>query len=333
MEIRPSGSHHLPALLPAESREELLETCLENIPGQLAADVRAETERNRRRYNYLQIFLVILALAAGFFLLYRLFPDTSIKIVESGALEIADESGSFPRGSIYYREFASGVELYNDKKYDECFRLLSPLSEKVWNELGGEGGKWYFLYLDSARRGTVSAADREKAREFAIKLREAFPDSIEFRLFEIALTPERYLNYAALPERVRVIPGVYFRRIDELEKKYDAMEIKAEDNRRRLELLRAKLLLSSFVAQGRPLDYPDDDLESPGVAEREEALRIARRYPDSREAWEMRKFIAETILEHSNAGNLYYWDGVTRFLEKPLHDEAAAAKKILEEKK
>lgn len=322
----------LSAARPAADRKELLDVCVENLPSSVAAGVRAGVEGGERRYSYLHILLILLALGGGFFLMYLFFPDTSIRVVESEKLLIADTFPAFPRDGAGRAEYVRAIRLYNDKHYDECCRLLAPLADRVLQELGPDGGKLFFLYLDSARRGTISPPERDKAREFAGKLREKLPDSLEVRLLEIELTPEVLLRYAKLPESVRSVPGVYFRRLDEAEKKRRSLGRDDKKIIRYLELTRAGLLLSGFVAEGREKNFPDDDLQSPGVAFREEALKIARRYPDSREAWEMRRFIAKTIKDHSYPGNFYYWDGERRYAPRHLDQELSSAKEALEKR-
>ena len=82
-----------------------------------------------------------------------------------------------------------------------------------------------------------------------------------------------------------------------------------------------KLLLSAWLLKGFP-KLPDNE-NDPGVAEREDALRIAGKHEVSTctDFWRARLFIAETLIKKDSLLNHIYWKGRYHTSKDALENE------------
>ena len=98
------------------------------------------------------------------------------------------------------------------------------------------------------------------------------------------------------------------------------------------DLYTAKMLLCRWILEGGKGKeiLPDDNLTDPGVAYREEALKILLRHGNEKEFQKLRLFLAETIQAHLTGIDRFYWNSKKQYFRTELANEINSVKKALQ---
>ncbi len=313
------------------------------MPSDVSGEVLKLLQSEKAGMSRLQIMLAVcLLIFIGWFAWYFFPFQKTAKPIDDGGIEIVKEDPV--RGDPLKILAATAEKLYAEKKYKACSDALLPKLQELL--AGGQDGKegydrMLWVFCDCARLGSVSRQSLNWAKQVSIQMSKNRGDDEEWEFMTIDLCADEYLKYNSLHEMI-CIGAVRDNASYHLEQvKGNIARLKTLRDKFELRLKRtgddeylekklvvcehslARLYVSRWMLEGGRgrARFPDDNLEKPGVWSREEALRIAKKYPEQKEFLEIRRFITLTMLNQSKMMNRYYWNGETYWSNDALRNE------------
>jgi|GEM_PF-3464822 len=309
--------------------EQLLQ---QNLPAEIAPDVMARWRGLTRRPTRLQWFGAVFFLLAAGVLLWYFFPRTvHAAPVQQRDMEIADIFPKLRSNSPYRGDYDRAEAAFRRGDYHEVVKILKPCTmEIIRSDSQRESGKLLYLYFGAVQQLKSNSGGSREIVEQLRSLRENDPDNPVWAQFAFKLDPRvrRARDYQSVRRQLRQNPA--YRRLrkhhlDEVEHalkelrnlrglanpaKYSAAKLK--QYRENFDLYEIQLRLSRWLLLGseRGASLPDNR-DDPGVSDRETALGIAQKYPNTPIAdfWQARRFIAITLCEEDSLFNHIYWNG------------------------
>lgn len=313
------------------------------MPSDVSGEVLKLLQSEKAGMSRLQVLLTVsLLILVGWFAWY-FFPFQKVaKPIDDGGIEIVEEDPV--RGDPLKVLAVTAERLYKERKYKACSDALLPkLQELLAGVQEGKEGynRMLWVFCDCARLGSVSRESLNWAKQVSIQMSKSRGDDEEWEFMTIDLCADEYLKYNSLHEKIcngAVRDNVSYHleqvkgNIVRLKTLRDKLELRLKriggDEYLEKQLVAcehslARLYVSRWMLEGGRgrAKFPDDSLEKPGVWSREEALRIAKKYPSQKEFLEIRRFIALTMLNQSKMMNRYYWNGETYWSNDALRNE------------
>ena len=322
------GAVYLPAGRPIEPESPEFEALLrKSLPSEILPDVLSNWRGVSARTSRLQLFAAILFLLASAAFLYWFFPPVVHQdLAPYGGLEIRNTCPASPFSSSYRSLNREAAAAYDRGDYHKVCSILRSSVEKIVRNGDRESYILAFRYFQAVRKlhgdkGVPAAAG------LLDELMRKDPDTPAWAQFRFELTPRirAVLDYEQVAQRLRQNPeyrsGVKLRLHDvkiamdalgqlrRITNKKKFSEAEWEKHHEAYDLYEVKLLLSKWLLKGFPKGLPDNE-NDPGVAEREDALKIAGKHEDSRceDFWRARLFIVETLISKDSWRNWIYWN-------------------------
>ena len=313
----------------SEEFHALLERCL---PENTASEVAAHFDPARKMWSRIQIIAAALTIAAMLGLAWYFFPCTAPSVRKMGELQLQDPTPSISRTSEYADLHRNAQKLFEAKKFTDCARLIAPVVAKIFSERTDDRhDRILWLYFNAAQKGELPPDLRSNAKEQIARMIEASPDNPEWRNLDLALNDLPHLDCKKYLKEIR--SGIYLaekkvmkdlvskelQRLKRVEQKIASFRHSSESTRpenwqnlqKYADLYQAKLLICRWMIEGgNGTDrFPDDNITSPGVSSREEALAVILKYTDNEEFLKLKIFLAQTILDQIGVLGKFYWNG------------------------
>ena len=351
---RPNGSDGVPQVLdgvvylPAghsvEPESPEFESLLrKNLPAEILPDVLTNWRGVSARTTRLQWIVSVICLLAAFGLLYCFFPDTQFDDLKAyEGMEIRSIADPLPFNSPYRSVFHDAEREFAQGNSHAVCRILKNSVEEIIRTKNRKADRVLFLYFQAMQKIHKTGSGSGGAVGLLQELIRQDPDNPNWLQFEIELDPRirRLLNYDDVRREIitregrssiaRYLDNARYAlgRLDRLKAaaappKYSGAEL--ERLKESLDIYRMKLLVACWLLEGYKAGKTGlpDNRDSPGVAEREAALKIALRRGRSqcKDFWQARLFIAEMLCEQDNLFNDIYWNGSYRKTKAPLEQE------------
>ena len=345
------GIVYLPSGQPVEPESPEFEVLLrKNLPQEILPDVLTNWRGVSARTSRLRLFAAILFLLASAALLYWFFPPAvHPDLAQHGGLEIKYIGPSLPFSSPFRSLNREAAAAFERGDHNTVCRKLGTAVQKIIRNGDSQSYILAFRYFQAVRQLHGKSGDREAAVLLA-DLMKKDPDNAAWAQFHFELSPRirPVLDYEQVARRLRQDPG--YRSGIRLHRQSADIGLKELDNLRTItnpgkfsedelkkynetyDLYRVKLLLSAWLLKGFP-KLPDNE-NDPGVAEREDALRIARKHEASTctDFWRARLFIAETLIKKDSMLNHIYWKGRYHTSKDALENEKQKCLERLKER-
>ncbi len=299
----------------------LLRRAVPSVAPELIEALKARQDRPSR-LSRLGLFVGLLAVFAVVLLLW---PRTTPLKDTSLTYEIATQTGAGVEDR-YRRLLAECDRLMAQEEYTVCAaRLKEPVAEILEEEaLFRANARLLSIYLVCNQKSMSLFRPDGICPEMVRCCRKArtYSDSPEWRVYELYFLWARYKwrcdafrrgdTRGLRDKAIRRMLEAQLRELDREAASADtalAQRGDAADFRETLDQIRCEILMARWLVEGYSA-YPND-FGDQGVAFREEAYRIAKRYDDNRAFLEMRKDIANLILDklHWYNDTYYYFDG------------------------
>lgn len=298
----------------------------------------ASAGRQHFRERFFPVIFGALALLAIFYF----FPKTEPPPVEPPPVSPNDDTKVITKKSPYFDLYAKVEPMYKEGRFQECAKFLAPfLSEMISKRENAENDRLLFIYFDSVLRGKPSSKSLAEARELITNLISVAPDDFKWKIFRVGISCEYLLNYKKIHENLFLgrhkkdyakLAAITEGWIDYIDRNLNRLKVSTLPEKEKLELRRqfeiskSKLLVALWMFRGgKGLASFNDDKDDPGVTEREDALKIAKFYPDDIDCLRIRLFIAETIKDNGGGfwkyANYYYWNGADNYKFDVLETE------------
>ena len=345
------GIVYLPAGQPVEPESPEFEVLLrKNLPQEILPDVLSNWRGVSARTSRLRLFAAVLfLLASGAFFYYLFPPAVHPDLAQHGGLEIRFIGPSLPYSSPYRSLNREAAAAFECGDYNTVCKMLKSDVEKIIRTGDRKSYILAFRYFQAVRQLHGKSGDREAAVLLG-DLMKNDPDTPAWAQFHFELSPRirSVLDYEQVKYRLYQNSGY---RSDIEVHRHDAdIGLKELDNLRTItnrgkfaedelkkyledyDLYQVKLLLSAWLLKGFP-KLPDNE-NDPGVAEREDALRIARKHEVSSctDFWRARLFIAETLIKKDSLLNHIYWKGRYHTSKDALENEKQKCLERLKER-
>ncbi|MBO7091031.1 MAG: hypothetical protein J6W23_04545 [Victivallales bacterium] len=314
------------------------------LPQGVRREVLKQLQAEEERRSPAQWALIIAVLAVSLTIVWRYFPVQPPAESLETSLEI--ETTDVPKNSEYYGLYVLSKERFESQKYAKCASELAPKIPELLDrreQLGESHDRLLYYFFESVRVGRVDTTTKRMAEKYIDVFASLNHDEVKWDIMRIKLCAKEYLNVELLHSRLSQgrYKHIWQRKLSEneswihrvrplvesVERQASAADSTEEtlENLYQLKYSLACLLTARWMLEGgKGKSVFPDDYGDPGVASREEAMRICRETEDryrpvgkvKRELVEylrLRKFIAETVLAQSKNINRYYWDGDTRF--------------------
>lgn len=322
------GAVYLPAGEPVEPESPEFEVLLrKNLPQEILPDVLTNWRGVSARTSRLRLFAAILFLLASAAFLYYFFPPAvHPDLAQHGGLEIKYTGPSLPLSPPYRSLYGEALDSYKRGDYHRVCRILEPKVKEIIRT--GDRGSCpvAFLYFRAVRKlrpnGSGNAAD------LLGKLMKKDPDTPAWAQFHFELSPRirSVLDYEHVDERLHQDPGyrsainrhrqsvdTALKALEELgpitnKGKFTKDELKKYEED--YDLFRVKILLYKWRLERFCAGRQADDEHDPGVAEREDALKLARKHENSayKDFWQARHFIVDSLIKEDTLTNWIFWN-------------------------
>ena len=350
-----NGETYLPAkpVVTPGSREfnDLLMRCL---PENTAEEVAAHFDPARQKWSRAQSMAAGLFVIAGAVLIWYFFPGTPPAPREMLPISLKTETAAAPaitRQSPYRELYDSAQKLLAQKQYAECVRFLNDAAKTILAERkDNSNDRVLKLYFNAAYQGNLPPELRSDVRARLAEIKAASPDDPMWHFLDLEFNDAKNITPETLLEEIRKsgknglgekIAEARLRQLKKTEEKIGALRhtiknLPEEKDRtdwlEKADLYTAKMLLCRWILEGgRGKEIlPDDNLNDPGVASREEALKILLRHGNEKEFQKLRLFLAETIQAHLTGIDGFYWNSEKQYWRENLKKEISDIKKALQ---
>lgn len=306
----------------------------QTFPADVSNEVCALHNNDTRGCSRLGLLLTVLFCIAVILLGYHFWPQP-IPPVETKEIKLSDKSKNI---SKEYAELAkTATKLLDNKEYNSCAHLLLPQLDKLLSInpendklLWKENKSLFVLYFECVVNGRLQFEYLKKCLNFLEILQKLEPDEIKWHAYELLLKSRSVLD------GFESVTSGDTRRIERakdclaLAKTVQHMDADKNQgkNKAPIELIQARLLTLIWLLSGIPNGLPDDEGDI-GVNEREEAYKIALRYPDNADFLRLRLLILRKMILHSGYFNSYYFQGQKYYRNVYLEDECKTIENIL----
>lgn len=322
------------------------------LPQGVRREVLKQLQAEEERRSPAQWALIIAVLAVSLTIVWRYFPVQPP--MESLDTKMEIETTEIPRNSEYYGLYVLSKERFEAQKYAKCADELAPKIPELLDrrsQLGESHDRLLYYFFESVRVGRVGSGTRRMAEKYIDVFASLNHDEVKWDIMRVKLCAKEYLNVELLHSRLsqgrykhiwqRKLSEneLWINRVRPLVESIERQALAADSTEETLENLYqlkyslACLLTARWMLEGgKGKSVFPDDYGDPGVASREEAMRICRETEDryrpvgkvKRELVEylrLRKFIAETVMAQSKNINRYYWNGETHSTNEALRME------------
>ena len=322
------------------------------LPQGVRREVLKQMQAEEERRSPAQWALIIAVLAVSLTIVWRYFPVQPP--MESLDTKMEIDTTEIPRNSEYYGLYVLSKERFESQKYAKCADELAPKIPELLDrrsQLGETHDRLLYYFFESVRVGRVGSGTRRMAEKYIDVFASLNHDEVKWDIMRIKLCAKEYLNVELLHSRLsqgrykhiwqRKLSEneLWINRVRPLVESIERQALAADSTEETLENLYqlkyslACLLTARWMLEGgKGKSVFPDDYGDPGVASREEAMRICRETEDryrpvgkvKRELVEylrLRKFIAETVMAPSKNINRYYWNGETHSTNEALRME------------
>ena len=322
------------------------------LPQGVRREVLKQLQAEEERRSPAQWALIIVVLAVSLTIVWRYFPVQPP--MESLDTKMEIETTEIPRNSEYYGLYVLSKERFEAQKYAKCADELAPKIPELLDrrsQLGESHDRLLYYFFESVRVGRVGSGTRRMAEKYIDVFASLNHDEVKWDIMRVKLCAKEYLNVELLHSRLSQgrYKHIWQRKLSEnelwinrvrplvesIERQANATDSTEEtlENLYQLKYSLACLLTARWMLEGgKGKSVFPDDYGDPGVASREEAMRICRETEDryrpvgkvKRELVEylrLRKFIAETVMAQSKNINRYYWNGETHSTNEALRME------------
>ena len=322
------------------------------LPQGVRREVLKQLQAEEERRSPAQWALIIAVLAVSLTIVWRYFPVQPP--MESLDTKMEIDTTEIPRNSEYYGLYVLSKERFESQKYAKCADELAPKIPELLDrrsQLGETHDRLLYYFFESVRVGRVGSGTRRMAEKYIDVFASLNHDEVKWDIMRVKLCAKEYLNVELLHSRLSQgrYKHIWQRKLSEnelwinrvrplvesIERQANAADSTEEtlENLYQLKYSLACLLTARWMLEGgKGKSVFPDDYGDPGVASREEAMRICRETEDryrpvgkvKRELVEylrLRKFIAETVMAQSKNINRYYWNGETHSTNEALRME------------
>ena len=322
------------------------------LPQGVRREVLKQLQAEEERRSPAQWALIIAVLAVSLTIVWRYFPVQPP--MESLDTKMEIDTTEIPRNSEYYGLYVLSKERFESQKYAKCADELAPKIPELLDrrsQLGETHDRLLYYFFESVRVGRVGSGTRRMAEKYIDVFASLNHDEVKWDIMRVKLCAKEYLNVELLHSRLSQgrYKHIWQRKLSEnelwinrvrplvesIERQANATDSTEEtlENLYQLKYSLACLLTARWMLEGgKGKSVFPDDYGDPGVASREEAMRICRETEDryrpvgkvKRELVEylrLRKFIAETVMAQSKNINRYYWNGETHSTNEALRME------------
>ena len=322
------------------------------LPQGVRREVLKQLQAEEERRSPAQWALIIVVLAVSLTIVWRYFPVQPP--MESLDTKMEIDTTEIPRNSEYYGLYVLSKERFESQKYAKCADELAPKIPELLDrrsQLGETHDRLLYYFFESVRVGRVGSGTRRMAEKYIDVFASLNHDEVKWDIMRVKLCAKEYLNVELLHSRLSQgrYKHIWQRKLSEnelwinrvrplvesIERQANAADSTEEtlENLYQLKYSLACLLTARWMLEGgKGKSVFPDDYGDPGVASREEAMRICRETEDryrpvgkvKRELVEylrLRKFIAETVMAQSKNINRYYWNGETHSTNEALRME------------
>ena len=331
------------------------------LPQGVRREVLKQLQAEEERRSPAQWALIIAVLAVSLTIVWRYFPVQPP--MESLDTKMEIDTTEIPRNSEYYGLYVLSKERFESQKYAKCADELAPKIPELLDrrsQLGETHDRLLYYFFESVRVGRVGSGTRRMAEKYIDVFASLNHDEVKWDIMRVKLCAKEYLNVELLHSRLSQgrYKHIWQRKLSEnelwinrvrplvesIERQANAADSTEEtlENLYQLKYSLACLLTARWMLEGgKGKSVFPDDYGDPGVASREEAMRICRETEDryrpvgkvKRELVEylrLRKFIAETVMAQSKNINRYYWNGETHSTNEALRMEVTMVNTRLE---
>lgn len=302
-----------------------------NLPPEIASDVLVQWKGGVGRTTRLQWLATVLALLAAGAFLYYFFPRVKHQVLEPKAnMKVVDFSQDLRSNSPYREEYERALLASRKGNYHEAVRILKDSVEDIIRKGDRESDSVLFLYFDSLLKLKDINTEGEGAADQLRVLRDSDPDNTAWAQFLFELDP-RIRLMRDYKQVYRLLQKGEFRNalrshllnVDYALKQLGIMRTlvnpvkfppdRLKQYREHFDLFEVQLRISRWLLVGTAAGGGSlpDNMDDPGVEEREKALFIAMRHESSscEDFWLARRFIAETLCRNDSLFNHIYWNG------------------------
>ena len=331
------------------------------LPQGVRREVLKQLQAEEERRSPAQWALVVIVLAVSLTIVWRYFPVQPPAESLETSMEI--DTTDVPKNSEYYGLYVLSKERFESQKYAKCASELAPKIPELLDrrsQLGESHDRLLYYFFESVRVGRVDTTTRRMAEKYIDVFASLNHDEVKWDIMRVKLCAKEYLNVELLHSGLSRghYKHIWQRKLSEneswihrvrplvesVERQASATDSTEEtlENLYQLKYSLACLLTARWMLEGgKGKSVFPDDYGDPGVASREEAMRICRETEDryrpvgkvKRELVEylrLRKFIAETVMAQSKNINRYYWNGATYGVNEPLKREIMTVNARLE---
>ena len=299
-----------------------------NLPPEISADVLAQWHGISSRTTRLQYLAAMLFFLGAAAFLYFFFPKTRHEELNpQGSMEIVNISGSLRSNSPYRGDYERARTAFEHGNYHDAVQILKSNVADIIRTADRDSDRILFLYFESLRR--INGSNAEVAAQLRV-LRDSDMDNPVWAQFAFELDPRicRMRNYAEVRANLRnpayrnalrtyLYEADYalkqLRILRSLVNPSKFSEQQLKKYREHFDLFEVQLLLSHWLLTGTGAGRPTlpDNLDDPGVDDREKALRLALKHEKAacEDFWLARRFIAETLCSQDSFFNHIYWNG------------------------
>ena len=302
-----------------------------NLPSEIAPDVLAQWRGVSGRTTRLQRLGTLLALLGAAVFLYFFFPETAHReLKEQDRMEIMNLAAPLRSNSPYRGEYESARKAYDKGNYHAAAEILKSSVTDIIRIADRESDPVLFLYFDSLLKLKNLDDDGADAVAKLRVLRDSDRDNPVWVQFAFELDPRirRMRNYPGVRDnlcipayrnslRTHLYEADYalkqLRILRALVNPAKFSQVQLQQYKKNFDLFEVQLRLSRWLLAGTGAGKSTlpDNLDDPGVTDREKALRLARQYEkaDCADFWQARRFIAETLCSQDSLFNHIYWNG------------------------
>ena len=331
------------------------------LPQGVRREVLKQLQAEEERRSPAQWALIIAVLAVSLTIVWRYFPVQPP--MESLDTKMEIDTTEIPRNSEYYGLYVLSKERFESQKYAKCADELAPKIPELLDrrsQLGETHDRLLYYFFESVRVGRVGSGTRRMAEKYIDVFASLNHDEVKWDIMRVKLCAKEYLNVELLHSRLSQgrYKHIWQRKLSEnelwinrvrplvesIERQANAADSTEEtlENLYQLKYSLACLLTARWMLEGgKGKSVFPDDYGDPGVASREEAMRICRETEDRYrpvgkvkrdlvEYLRLRKFIAETVMAQSKNINRYYWNGETHSTNEALRMEITMVNTRLE---
>lgn len=315
------GEVYLPASATVKPGDEKFREIVSEVLPEVAPSLSDNALGRSRGYSVAAVLLILVFLCAVFVALWHLVPRpekltcTVIGIPEPGQDIYKGRFGT---------EFGKAQEHIKNKKFNAAREILEPIVDKLLKDgvPTAADDNIFFTYFSLFDR--LAWSDGARAR--LAKLGKLAPDEYRWQLFDILSHPAlaRFNGEFQNPDDGKL--DFNSKSIIVRMKKIDSLRRRRPELARQLDLYKCYLDLNLWRLKNH-----EEKSARVGVEDREEALKIAKKYANNLDFLKVRRYIVVQMLNDSSGNFIarYKFDGNVYYSKTRLFEELGVLQKKL----